>query len=206
MRFTSPVQIWFLDDDLHVSARYLTNDALIKSITGCYQVLIAVRFYFTGIRNKKAYKYYFDEERKTETMERLFPNWPLKQAPKFMNYSSQASKWCRKCNEHYQHVFEYMSILLDEYEYRYCKQHGMVKFIEWLSIDAPALKIPNAHLSHITLPWKVLKQKYRRKNIVDGYRVQLMSSFMGDDPFVAYRGSNRDIPDFVVKYFNLNLE
>ena len=202
----SSVQIWFLDADLQKSAEYLPNDALIKTISGCFQALVCTRFYFAGIRNKKAYKHFFDDDHKDETMEQFFPLWPLKQKPAFTHYTSRTSKWCRMCKEHYDYISKYLDILLLEYEYRYHKPHGLLKFVEWQMVDAPSLPIPVGNLKEINIPWKVLKLRYRRTDIIQGYRIQLMSSFEGDDPLKAYSGSNRDIPDFVVKHFNIGLD
>lgn len=198
-----PVQIWFLDEDLIKSAQYQTNKSLLKSISGCMQALISARFYFIGIRNKKFYNYYFDEVHKEETMDRFFPLWPLKQRPKFMQYMSKESKWTRKCFEHYEYIRKYMSILLDEYLYRFSKEHGLAKFIEWLDFDAPKLQIPLAHLSKIILPWKVINIKYRKKDILDGYRLQFIHS-LEKKPTAEFLKTKRDIPVFILKYFNLD--
>ena len=104
-------------------------------------------------------------------MDKFFPIWPLKQKPKFMQYSSKESKWTRKCAEHYEYIKKYMSILLDEYLYRFNKEHGLAKFIEWEEFDAPKLNIPYGKLSKIVLPWKVIDPQYRKVNIIDGYRL-----------------------------------
>ena len=197
-----PIQIWFLDADLQKSASYLTNKTLFKSITGCMQALIAARFYFIGIRNIKFYKYYFDKCRSYETMDKFFPLWPLKQKPRFMQYASKESKWTRKCAEHYNYVKQYMSILLDEYLYRFNKEHGLAKFIEWLDFDAPKLNIPNGNIKKIILPWKVIDVKYRRSNILEGYRLKFMNSF-DKKPVDEFMKTKRDIPEFVIKHFNL---
>lgn len=199
-----PIQIMFLDEDLIKSAQYQTNKTLVKSISGCMQAIVAARFYFIGIRNKKFYNYYFDKVRKDETMDKFFPFWPLQQKPSFNQYLSKESKWTRKCSEHYEYVKRYMSILLDEYLYRFNKEHGLAKFAEWLDFDAPKMNIPTGKLSKITLPWKVINIKYRRKNILDSYRLQFMNSF-DKKPIDEFMKTKRDIPDFVLKHFKLNV-
>ena len=203
---TYPIQIWFLDDDLQKSAEYQTNKTLMKSIDGCFQALVAARLYFIGIRTKTFFKHYFSKEKAKETMEQFFPLWPLKRRPSFQNYTSKTSKWTRMCLEHYEYVKRYLGILLDEYQYRFQKEHGLGKFLEWLDLDAPKLAIPEAHLAKISIPWKCLNPRWRRKVLVDGYRQQLVHSFEDDDAFKAYQGSCRDIPDFVDKHFKLSQE
>ena len=204
-RPSSSVHIWFLDTDLTKSAEYLPNYHLFKSITGCIQMLINARFYFIGIRNKTAYNYYFAKARKQETYDRFFPNWPYPKPPKFSFYASKTTKWARQCNEHYQYLVSYLEILLLEYSCRFKKTHTGQKFYDWLTSDAPDLNIPNANIREVTIPWKALKKKYRNKDIILGYRNQMMGTFENDDPYKAYANNGRDIPDFVVKHFHLDI-
>lgn len=97
-----------------------------------------------------------------------------------------------------------MQILLNEYSYRFKKEHGLQKFLDWATTSPIAPQIPYGKIHTINLPWKDLKLKYRRKNIVEGYRLQFMNSF-SKDAFAEYSGSMRDIPQFVVRYFNLDV-
>ena len=200
-----PIQIWFLDDDLQKSAQYQTNKSLVKSISGCMKALIAARFYFIGIRSKKIYDYMFDDAHREMTLETHFPMWPLQQKPGFLQYASKESKWTRKCKEHYDYVKQYFNILLDEYLYRFKKEHGLCKLAEWLEFDAPKIAIPAANMSKIIVPWKNIDIKWRRKNIIDGYRLQFMNTLEGK-PEEVFMKTRRDIPDFVIKYFKLGNE
>lgn len=193
-----PIQIWFLDADLQKSASYLTNKLLCKTINGCVQALLAARFYYIGIRSPKFYKYYFDKDRKIETLDRFFPCWPLKTKPMYNQYNSKTSKWARKCLEHYNYIKTYLDILLNEYSYRYKTSHKMVVFLNWLECDAPTLNIPLAKLSKITLPWKNLNPKYRRKNIIDGYILQYKSVIDNYGGVKIDDFKNRDIPEFLI--------
>lgn len=199
-----PIQIWFLDDNLEKSSQFQTNETLLKSIDGCFKALVCARLYFIGIRSKTFYKHYFSKDNLHETKERFFPRWPLKKNPTFQTYTSRVSKWTRMCKEHYDYIKEYLRALLDEYQIRFNKEHGLSKFIVWLDEDAPSLNIPPANISSISIPWKCLNPRWRRKRLVDGYRQQLVHSFEDDDPFKAYAGSCRDIPDFVSQHFRLD--
>lgn len=193
-----PIQIWFLSTDLTESAKFLTDKLLNKSLTGCMTALIAARFYFIGIRSAKFYKYYFDKVRRSETMEHFFPLWPLKQPPPFNQYSSKTSKWCRQCKEHYDYIKTYMDVLLQEYEYRNKKPHGLEKFLEWLECDAPQMNIPQGNIKKIVVPWKVLNPKYRRKDIQLGYRLQY-KALLENDGIKITDFKNRDIPEFLMQ-------
>ena len=131
-------------------------------------------------------------------MDKLFPCWPLKIQPKFQGYGTRQSKWTRKCKEHFDYVKLYMKALLDEYEYRTGKVHGMSKFIEWLEFDAPTIAIPEGKLKKITLEWKVLNPKYRRKDIIEGFRLQY-KSILGNDDLKIDDFTKRDVPEWLME-------
>lgn len=63
------------------SAEYLCDAALDKSMEGCVAALVDVKMYAAGIRNKRAYQYYFSSDNKADTMDRVFPDWPFRKQP-----------------------------------------------------------------------------------------------------------------------------
>lgn len=193
-----PIQIWFLDDDLQKSAEYLSNKFLYKTINGCMQALIAARFYFIGIRNKKFYKYFFSKERKQQTMDKYFPLWPMEKPPLFSNYDTKQSKWTRKCLEHIEYVKTYLDILCLEYEFRFKKQSSVEKFLEWLDNDAPKINIPKGNIAKIILEWKSIDPKFRNKDIIKGYRNKYKAIFQNDGIQIK-DFTNRDIPEFLIE-------
>lgn len=194
---TYPIQIWHLDEDPIVSASYLSNGLLHKTIKGCIQALLATRFYCIGIRNKKFYKHYFSKEQKIETMDKFFPLWPFEKPPMFTGYDSRQSKWCRKCKEHMDYIVKYLEALVLEYEFRFKKSHSGAKFLEWTMNDAPQLKLPSAHLAKVTFEWKCLNPMYRKKNVIDGYRAQC-NAMLQNDGIKIRDFTNRDIPKFFI--------
>ena len=194
-----PVLVWFLDEDMQRSAAMLTNKHLVKTISGCLQCLLSARFYFIGFRSAKFYKHYFDKVRKAETMDKYFPLWPLKMKPSYQGYNSKEGKWCRKCLEHYTFISNYLDVLLDEYMFRYGKEHGLAKFAEWNKIDAPALNIPAGNLKKVVLPWKVLNPKYRKADILAGYRLQYKHMLEKDGGVKLQDYAKRDVPEFLTR-------
>lgn len=193
-----PIQIWFLDSDLQKSAKCLSNKFLYKTINGCMQALIASRFYFIGIRNKKFYKYFFSKERKQQTMDKYFPLWPMEKPPSFSNFDTKQSKWTRKCLEHVEYVKKYLDFLCIEYEFRFKKQSSAEKFLEWLDCDAPKINIPSGNLTKITLEWKSIDPKFRDKDIIKGYRNKYKAIFQNDGIQIK-DFTNRDIPEFLIE-------
>lgn len=109
-------------------------------------------------------------DRVEDTMDKFFPDWPLKQKPRFQQYSSRESKWARKCGEHLRFVERYLEACLDEWLYRRGKEHGLAAFLAWHLDSVPRIELPDAGLPKIVFPWKSLAPKFRRKDVLEGYR------------------------------------
>lgn len=199
-----PIHIWFLDDDLQKSAEYLTDYALQKTVNGCIGALASTYMYFIGIRSKKFFSHYFSKENVSSTMASIFSGWPGKKKPTFTAYNWRESKWCRSCHENFSYICQYLSILIDECQYRSKDLHGQDAMLQWLENAVRNVDFPYAGIDKIHLPWKCIDPKYRRVDIVAGYRLQFMSMFEDNDPFKAYGACIRDIPQFVLDYFNAN--
>lgn len=139
-------------------------------------------------------------------MDKFFPLWPSKKIPTLLNYTTKTSKWTRKCHEHFNYVRSYLEILLEEYMIRSKHEHPYSVCLEWLKYDAPELKIPYGNIKKIVLEWKCLNPKYRRKDIIQGYRLQFLSQFDNYETVVSeYNISNKDIPEFISEYFKLSI-
>ena len=170
--------------------------------------MICSLLYMVGIRNKKACKFYFSKDRKTESLQKFFPEWTLKEAPKFVKYNSPESKWCRQCKNHYDVILTYFEKLLIEYSYRYGRDHELYDMLYFLKMEHYFLSLRFGYsIGYINglkihLPWKNLPLKYRKKDIIEGYRQYYKNLII--DPFFEYDGSKRDIPEFLFDGNNIN--
>ena len=158
--------------------------------------------HMAGVRSKKFYEHFFSKDLQQESTSRIFPMWPLRKKPSFSSYGWRESKWCRSCLDNYEYTKSYLSALLDEHEYRFSTSHANAQFLSWVELDAPKLGLPLLGLSDVILPWKVIDPKHRRVDVIEGYRLQFMSTFDCDDPFAAYGSCKRDVPSFVLQHFN----
>lgn len=199
-----PIHIWFLDNDLQKSASYLTSKALAKSIDGCIGAMMSTYFYFIGVRSKKLYEWLFAKERMQETMDKFFPCWPLSSKPSFAAYGWKESKWCKMCRENFELCKSYLSALLDEAAWRDGHEHKCAPMLQWIVLDMPTIDLPAVGLDDVVLPWKAIDPKFRRADVIEGYRLQFMSTFEDNDPFKAYGSCKRDIPAFVLEHFNVS--
>ena len=101
----------------------MSNKLLKKTIDGCIQAIVNARLYCAGIRSPKFYKHYFGRDKIQETMDRLFPCWPLHRFPGFLKFSSRESKWARICKNHYDYILRYLDFLLNEHAFRFKREH-----------------------------------------------------------------------------------
>ena len=206
MRFIVPILL-FLDKDLQKSAQYLTSFHLEHGIRNSIQVLLCSVFYLVGLRNKTLFKHYVCKERWDETRFKYFPQYPLKSMPKFSYYNSQEARWCRKCYDHYRIVSDYLGFMLDEHVFRWGKEHMLWEMHDFLRILPMELSVRRGLLlpklsdkSKIQLPWKNLPVKYRKRDIVAGYREYYKSIIAS--PLDAFVGTKRDVPDFLLDKMN----
>jgi hypothetical protein len=202
MRFIHPI-ILFLDEDLQKSAQFLTNRFLSLNIKNCCQVLVCSLLYNVGIRSKRFCDYYFCNDRKEESIRKFFPTWPLKKPPSFVSYNSQEAKWCRKCQNHFEVILNYFEFLLDEYGFRYGHDHELYDMLYFMKI-APmdcsirtGVRLVYVQNLKIVLPWKNLPIRFRKRDIIEGYRNYYCTQIV--DPMLDYENSKRDIPDFILK-------
>ena len=200
-----PIYIWFLDDDLAKSASYLTDKELLRSIDGCVGSLLSAYFYIIGVRTKKFYDYYFSKENADETMMAYFPCWPMKKKPSFAAYGRKESKWCRSCLDNFNYTLSYLEALLDELSYRHGKMlDEKMETYCWVKEHISCIDLPFLGLGKVILPWKVIDPKFRRIDVIEGYRLQYVSSFKDVDPFAEYGTCIRDIPEFVIDMTHSN--
>lgn len=197
-----PIYIWFLDEDLQKSAQCLTDKALLRSIDGCIGALVSTVFYFVGIRSKKFYDYFFGKEHVAETMDRFFQSWPWKKKPSFSAYGRKESKWCRACHENCDYCLSYLEALVEEASWRSCGDASGYEMLLWAKDKISSLDFPYANIKNVTLPWKCVDPKFRRVDIVQGYRLQFIDSFEDGDVFKAYGSCKRDIPVFALEHSN----
>lgn len=202
MKIFHPVLI-FLDENHDTSARYLTNQYLDFCIRNTCQVLMCSLFYSIGIRSKTFYKHYVCKERWADTKARFFPTYPLSTMPKFSFYNSQEARWCRKCQNHYYYLVDSLDSMLNEFSFRFNKDHELYEMADFLRFAPIKMQLSVRcrmatlkHASKLQLPWKNLPPKYRRKNIIQGYREFFRSQI--PSPLDAYIGTKRDVPDFLV--------
>jgi hypothetical protein len=102
----------------------------------------------------------------------------------------------------------YFEYLLNEYSYRFGKEHELYDMLDFLKMELFHItirfgyNIPYIENLKIILPWKSLPIKFRRKNIIDGYKQYYKHIII--DPLFEYSYSKRDIPEFLFEGNNID--
>ena len=100
---------------------------------------------------------------------------------------------------------DYLRICLEEELFRFGKNRKSHEIGNLLVLmdDGFCQKIPKGNLSKIVLEWKSIPTRYRKKDIIEGYRSLFLSKI--ENPFETYAMSKRDVPTFVMDKFKLSV-
>ena len=83
---------------------------------------------------------------------------------------------------------KYLELLVQESDVRNCFVHSHQEFIDWMSFDAPKLDFSYAGIDDVVFPWKVINPKFRKIDIIDGYRAQYANKYYDErQPWVQRR-------------------
>lgn len=80
--------------------------------------------------------------------------------------------------------------------YRFGKDHELYDLLDFYKTMAFNTKIPKANIRKIVLPYKNLPIRFRKRNLVEGYRKYYRSIMT--DPMTEYVKTKRDVPSFLL--------
>lgn len=127
---------------------------------------------------------------------RLLKRWKLKDKKfdsvlyKSTHYNHPPAKWARESSLNYRWLYLLFTSLLNEYKYRFNKEHGCSKLIDYLYL------LPkNIPLGSFTLPPQTMPEKYKIKNnTVDAYRMYYLR-----DKISILHYTRRQIPHWIIE-------
>ena len=199
----------FLSQDPDENARFLPNRNLFEQLKHLNSILFTVLYFCVGIRTQRAFKYWFDKKRKTESMRKFFPTYDEKELggiSPFIFYKSPEAKWARKCGEHYMLLAKHLDSACREFVFRYGQNaekaiRSIISKTSWfitepiqLGIQGYPLKM--AGLKKIILPYKNLPPQFRRADVVRGYREWFFDVTGGSTGL--WDDTKREIPPFMI--------
>lgn len=202
IKYTPPV--WIIESDPGQNAKELTNWALNKNIRSLTQMLFCVHLMHHGIRSKRIFNLKFDRAHRDITFEEMgiFIDGKLSK-PTMEYFTNKLTKWASRCKERYMFFVDHLNACLNEYEYRYGRQHQKTPLALGLLGSRLSDKLLETGLSNVTIPISFCLPKYRTTDIISSYRKYYAS--MIHHPLEAYANTKRDVPDFLQKGLDLFL-
>jgi hypothetical protein len=167
--FKSYPKLWILDDNPCVSARYLADKDLSKTIYSSFKLLINAYYYSYGVRTLRIYEHFKNDPIKVDQLkDELFPSYPFENIPKFCVSNIIDYKFARQCLNHFDYVKSYFDAIIVEHELRFSKQHKLSEIVDFTTAVKPKLK--KIELNDVQYPIRSVIFKYRKNNLIDSMR------------------------------------
>lgn len=104
-----------------------------------------------------------------------------------------SAKWTRHCWSNYAFLFELWTHLLDEYKYRYGKDHASGRLIGHLA--QPPKKISTAF--KFSAPWRAMPDEYKVSREVPDYTAQSYRAYYNGAKSHMFKWKKREVPEWV---------
>lgn len=137
------MNIFFLDEDPELAAKYMCDKHVVKMILESAQLLCTAHH----LRPEPYYKY-------PTLYKKTHENHPC-------------AIWCRENSANYVWLSNHAFYLCEEYTFRYNKIHKTQTLIEWLSLQLPHFSMV---FGEFTDPPQCMPEMYKRKDVVEAYR------------------------------------
>lgn len=183
------MNIFYLDEDPVVCAKYHVDKHVIKMPLEMAQMLCTNIYYLNGLtsRTQSAKKENY------ESVLKMFQGFPPRENAAYPFYlfafpNHPCTIWLRNSQENIKWGLKLFDALLKEYTFRYGKNRELEKVYYWLMQNFPLDKIENTEL---TKPAQAMPKTYMNDNPVIAYR----SYYVGDKRHIAV-WKKREIPDW----------
>lgn len=182
------MNVFFLDSDPKKCAQYHVDRHVVKMIIEYAQLLSTAHRLIDGVesiglsksgRKQKLWK--LDDDRDDAIYKATHVNHP-------------SAKWARHCAMNYTWLMELWLELLDEYTYRYGKQHATGRLIPHLC------RLPkNISTMHPFSPaWRAMPDEYKVPRDQEDYTVKSYRAYYNGSKTHIFKWKNRETPNWVV--------
>lgn len=202
IKYTPPV--WIIESDPAQNAKELTNWALNKNIRSLTQILFCINLMRAGIRSKQLFNKKFDKANRDVTFDELNIVIDGKVTKPTREYfTNKLTKWASLSKDRYLFFVNHLNACLNEYEYRFNRQHAKTPFALGIIGSGLEHKLLATNQQNIAIPISFCLPKCRTKDIVGSYRKYYASLI--HHPIEAYANTKRDVPEFLLKNADLFL-
>lgn len=107
-----------------------------------------------------------------------------------------SNKWVRHSAANYNWLFSLWTNLLDEYTYRYGKQHSCSRLLQYLA--KPPTNISTQY--QFSSPWRAMPDEYKVDKSNPNYCVESYRAYYNGAKSHIHKWKNRDTPNWIVRY------
>lgn len=100
-----------------------------------------------------------------------------------------SAKWARHTRANYEWLYTLFTELLDEYTFRYGKQHATSRLVDILA--KPPKNIPDGDFCE---PWRAMPDEFK----VDGDAIQSYRNYYNGAKMNMFKWKNRPTPDWII--------
>lgn len=181
------MNIFYLHEDPQICAQQHVDKHVVKMILEYAQLMSTAHRVLDGTEvtalsksGRKQKVWFLKDERDAEIYKATHMNHP-------------SAKWTRHCMSNYMWLFEMWTHLLDEYRYRYGKEHACARLLGYLA--QPPKNISTAY--KFSAPWRAMPEEFKFSRSHPNYTVESYRAYYNGAKSGIFKWKNRPTPDWV---------
>ena len=182
------MNIFYVHTDPKICAQQHVDKHVVKMILEYAQLLSTAHRVLDGVESvglsktgRKAKRYVLSDSRDSVLYNATHLNHP-------------SAKWARHCEQNYRWLFTLWCELLDEYTYRYGKQHSSSRLMSALCRPPENIDMHEK----FTAPWRAMPDEYKADRSEPNYTVKSYRAYYLGAKTQMLKWKNRSQPDWVV--------
>ena len=182
------MNIFYVHTDPKICAQQHVDKHVVKMILEYAQLLSTAHRVLDGVESvglsktgRKAKRYVLSDSRDSVLYNATHLNHP-------------SAKWTRHCEQNYRWLFNLWHELLDEYTYRYGKQHASSRLMS--ALCRPPKNI-DMH-TKFSAPWRAMPDEFKFDRSVPNYTVESYRAYYKGAKMDMFKWKNRPQPDWIV--------
>lgn len=181
------INIFYIHSDPKICAQQHVDKHVVKMIVEYAQLLSTAHRIIDGVQRtalsksgRKQQVWALDDDREDRIYKASHVNHP-------------SAKWARHCAMNYTWLMELWLELLDEYTYRYGKQHATGRLIPHLA------RLPKniSTMCPFSAPWRAMPDEYKALRNVEDYTMKSYRAYYNGAKSHIFKWKNRATPDWI---------
>jgi hypothetical protein len=186
------MNIFYLHKDPEICAQMHNDKHVVKMILEYAQLLSTAHRVLDGTHGIALSK----SNRKKQVWELSDDREGVLYAATHINHPS--AKWARHGEQNYRWLFNMWTCLLDEYTYRYGKNHSAGRLLTFLARPPKNINMEEQY----TAPWRAMPEQYKLSRSIAQYTVESYRAYYLGEKVKMSRWTNRPMPEWFADGIN----